>query len=106
MLEPPVSRYLERQAALAAALVGICTPMDAFVEAIDAYIAALEQPADASADAELLEGLRKQKEFFEGVREHFWEIGTSLSRQEAQPPGGDAFHALLHDFEPGEKEMN
>jgi hypothetical protein len=106
MVEAALSRYLERQAALAGALLGMCTPLDEFVEAVDQYVAVLEQQAEGPADAELLDGLRKQKDFFQGIREHLWQIGTSLSRREPQSEEDGAFHALLHDFDPGEKEIN
>ena len=106
-MQAALRRYLDGQAELARGLLGICDAVDGFVRAADAYAALLgEQPESASREV-LLEGLRKQKEFFQGLREHFWEIGTILARGETEPAAArDDFHALLHDFDPGEEEMN
>ncbi len=106
-LQAAMNRYLEGQAGLARGLLALCEAVDAFVRSVDEYAALLgDQPESASRDA-VLDGLRKQKEFFQGVREHFWEIGTIMARGDADPgPSQEEFHALLHDFDPGEEEMN
>ncbi len=106
-MQVALRRYLDGQAELARGLLGICETVDEFVGAVDRYAALLgEQPESASKQA-LLEGLRKQKEFFQGIREHFWEIGSIMARGEMEPGSArDDFHALLHDFDPGEEEMN
>jgi hypothetical protein len=83
--------------------------MDEFMEAVDGYLRLLEQEPESASREALLDGLRKQKEFFGGIREHLWQIGQTMSGEAADPVPvlqGEAFHRLLHDFDPQERDVN